>query len=98
VSLINSLSFPFPWIDKNYFTVLQISFSCSGYMSPEYMMEGVFSTKSDVYSFGVLLLEIVSGRRSLGCYGVDRPLNLIGHVCKISHTKLFYCFLIVPSV
>jgi len=76
--------------------MLQISFSCSGYMSPEYIMEGVFSTKSDVYSFGVLLLEIVGGRRSLGCYGVDRPLNMIGHVCKISHIELF--FLIVLSV
>ncbi|KAK7342866.1 hypothetical protein VNO80_25822 [Phaseolus coccineus] len=54
-----------------------------GYMSPEYMMEGVFSTKSDVYSFGVLLLEIVSGRRSLGCYGDDRPLNLIGHTWEL---------------
>ncbi|KAF3945853.1 hypothetical protein CMV_027814, partial [Castanea mollissima] len=29
-----------------------------GYMSPEYVMEGVFSVKSDVYSFGVLMLEI----------------------------------------
>ncbi|XP_017407147.1 G-type lectin S-receptor-like serine/threonine-protein kinase At1g67520 [Vigna angularis] len=54
-----------------------------GYMSPEYMMEGAFSTKSDVYSFGVLLLEIVSGRRSLGCYDVDRPLNLIGHTWEL---------------
>ncbi|KAJ1272948.1 hypothetical protein BS78_06G242100 [Paspalum vaginatum] len=32
-----------------------------GYMSPEYVMGGVFSIKSDTYSFGVLLLEIVSG-------------------------------------
>ncbi|KOM49722.1 hypothetical protein LR48_Vigan08g054900 [Vigna angularis] len=48
-----------------------------------YMMEGAFSTKSDVYSFGVLLLEIVSGRRSLGCYDVDRPLNLIGHTWEL---------------
>ncbi|KAJ0764422.1 putative protein kinase RLK-Pelle-DLSV family [Helianthus annuus] len=36
----------------------------SGYMAPEYAMEGLFSTKSDVYSFGVLLLEIVSGQRN----------------------------------
>uniref|UniRef100_A0ACD5TYV6 Uncharacterized protein n=1 Tax=Avena sativa TaxID=4498 RepID=A0ACD5TYV6_AVESA len=32
-----------------------------GYMAPEYVMEGVFSTKSDIYSFGVLVLEIVTG-------------------------------------
>ncbi|XP_048557249.1 G-type lectin S-receptor-like serine/threonine-protein kinase B120 [Triticum urartu] len=33
----------------------------NGYMSPEYVMEGIFSIKSDAYSYGVLLLEIVSG-------------------------------------
>ena len=38
-----------------------MQWSSSGYMAPEYAMEGVFSTKSDVYSFGVLLLEVVSG-------------------------------------
>ena len=53
---------------------------CSGYMSPEYAMEGVFSTKSDVYSFGVLLLEIVSGRKNTSFYDDDHPINLIGHV------------------
>ncbi|TVU10334.1 hypothetical protein EJB05_43858, partial [Eragrostis curvula] len=36
---------------------------CSGYMAPEYAMEGVFSVKSDVYSFGVLILEVVTGIR-----------------------------------
>ncbi|CAI0467971.1 unnamed protein product [Linum tenue] len=30
-----------------------------GYMSPEYAMEGLYSTKSDTFSFGVLSLEIV---------------------------------------
>jgi len=51
-------------------------------MSPEYAMEGVFSTKSDVYSFGVLLLEIVSGRKNNSFYCEDNPLNLVGHVCE----------------
>ncbi|PNT65692.1 hypothetical protein BRADI_3g00950v3 [Brachypodium distachyon] len=32
-----------------------------GYMSPEYAMDGAFSTKSDTYSFGVIVLEIMSG-------------------------------------
>ncbi|XP_062152336.1 G-type lectin S-receptor-like serine/threonine-protein kinase At4g03230 [Alnus glutinosa] len=36
-----------------------------GYMSPESLAHGIFSIKSDVYSFGVLLLEIISGRRSV---------------------------------
>ena len=50
-------------------------------MSPEYAMEGVFSTKSDVYSFGVLLLEIINGEKNNSFYSEDRPLNLVGHVC-----------------
>ncbi|KAG2682430.1 hypothetical protein I3760_11G191100 [Carya illinoinensis] len=37
-----------------------------GYMSPEYLMQGVFSIKSDVFSLGVLLLEILSGRKNTG--------------------------------
>ncbi|CAA7037129.1 unnamed protein product [Microthlaspi erraticum] len=35
-----------------------------GYMSPEYVMQGRFSTKSDVYSFGVIVLEIISGQKT----------------------------------
>lgn len=36
----------------------------SGYMAPEYAMDGLLSVKSDVYSFGVVLLEVVSGERN----------------------------------
>ncbi|XVE92886.1 hypothetical protein REPUB_Repub01dG0142300 [Reevesia pubescens] len=35
-----------------------------GYMAPEYVKNGYFSTKSDAYSFGVLVLEIVTGRKN----------------------------------
>ncbi|CAH9059510.1 unnamed protein product [Cuscuta europaea] len=34
-----------------------------GYMAPEYVWHGQFSTRSDVYSFGVLVLEIISGQK-----------------------------------
>ncbi|KAK7342875.1 hypothetical protein VNO80_25833 [Phaseolus coccineus] len=54
-----------------------------GYMSPEYAMEGVFSTKSDVYSFGVLLFEIVSGKRNNSFYTDERQLNLVGHTWEL---------------
>ncbi|XP_074264916.1 cysteine-rich receptor-like protein kinase 5 isoform X2 [Silene latifolia] len=37
-----------------------------GYMAPEYLFHGHFSSKSDVYALGVLILEIVSGRRISG--------------------------------
>ncbi|KAK3129518.1 hypothetical protein QOZ80_6BG0480920 [Eleusine coracana subsp. coracana] len=48
-----------------------------GYMTPEYVMEGIFSVKSDVYSFGVLLLEIVSGIRISDSNIIDHSPNLI---------------------
>ncbi len=41
------------------------SFFCRGYMSLEYASFGQLSTKVDVYSFGVLLLEIISGRKTI---------------------------------
>lgn len=54
--------------------------SYSGYMSPEYALDGFFSVKSDVYSFGVLLLEIISGKKN-NRYFEDIPnSSLIKHV------------------
>ena len=52
----------------------------SGYMSPEYAMQGIFSIKSDVYSFGVLLLEIIAGKKNGTCYHDGLSPNLIEHV------------------
>ncbi|KAL9366231.1 hypothetical protein Peur_037430 [Populus x canadensis] len=55
-----------------------------GYMSPEYVMEGIFSVKSDGFSFGVRLLEIVSGRRIQGPLEIDgHPLNLVGYAWEL---------------
>ncbi|GMJ14637.1 hypothetical protein like AT1G11340 [Hibiscus trionum] len=54
-----------------------------GYMSPEYAMQGHFSTKSDVYSFGILLLEIITGKK-ISSYFPDSPsLYLAGHVWEL---------------
>ena len=60
---------------------LTFTFECSGYMSPEYAMQGLFSEKSDVFSFGVLVLEIVSGRRNSSFYDNVHALSLLGFVC-----------------
>ena len=68
-------------------------FIFSGYMSPEYAMEGRFSEKSDVFSFGVLLLEIVSGRRNSSFYNDEQSQSLLG---LVSHfiASFFFSFLI----
>ncbi|KAF6154328.1 hypothetical protein GIB67_026784 [Kingdonia uniflora] len=54
-----------------------------GYMSPEYVIDGLFSVKSDVFSFGVLVLEIVSGKRNRGFGHHDHDLNLLGHAWRL---------------
>ncbi|XP_019449118.1 PREDICTED: G-type lectin S-receptor-like serine/threonine-protein kinase At4g27290 [Lupinus angustifolius] len=54
-----------------------------GYMAPEYAFDGLFSIKSDVFSFGILLLEIVSGKKSIGLSDPSHNRNLIGHAWKL---------------
>lgn len=56
--------------------------SCSGYMAPEYAIEGRFSEKTDVFSFGVVMLEIATGRKNTGFYLQEGSLNLLGHVSQ----------------
>ncbi|KAL9992605.1 putative protein kinase RLK-Pelle-RLCK-VIIa-2 family [Helianthus debilis subsp. tardiflorus] len=36
-----------------------------GYAAPEYVITGHLTSKSDVYSFVVVLLEMITGRRSM---------------------------------
>jgi len=56
---------------------------CSGYVPPEYVKKGVYSTKYDVYSFGVLLLQIISGKRNDCFYGAYEDLNLLEFVSDL---------------
>ncbi|MED6204993.1 hypothetical protein PIB30_013989 [Stylosanthes scabra] len=54
-----------------------------GYMSPEYALDGLFSTKSDVFSFGIVVLEIISGKRNTGFYQSSQvPISLLGYAWK----------------
>jgi serine/threonine protein kinase len=55
-------------------------FLCSGYMSPEYAMGGIFSEKSDVYSFGVLVLEIISSKKNTSFFLCDQQLGFLAYV------------------
>ncbi|XP_068647067.1 G-type lectin S-receptor-like serine/threonine-protein kinase At4g03230 [Aristolochia californica] len=54
-----------------------------GYMSPEYALDGFFSTKSDVFSFGVILLEVVSGKKNNNFYGPESSLSLLGYAWEL---------------
>ncbi|KAK7272479.1 hypothetical protein RJT34_29097 [Clitoria ternatea] len=51
-----------------------------GYLPPEYILDGAYSTKSDVFSFGVLILEIVSGKKNRGFCHED---NLLVHAWRV---------------
>ena len=74
--------------------VLIISFICyyNGYMSPEYVMEGLFSTKSYVYSFGVLLLEIITGKKNSTYYRDSPSMNLVGNVSELNVCCITFFF------
>nr|XP_024935249.2 cysteine-rich receptor-like protein kinase 44 [Ziziphus jujuba var. spinosa] len=50
-----------------------------GYMAPEYVKHGNFSTKSDVYSYGILVLEIITGKKVSGHHNFT---NLQSHAWK----------------
>ncbi|KAJ4828200.1 hypothetical protein Tsubulata_045710 [Turnera subulata] len=56
---------------------------CSGYISPEYAMHGLYSVKSDVFSFGVLVLETINGKSNRGFSHPDHQLNLLGHAWRL---------------
>ncbi|KAA3486217.1 G-type lectin S-receptor-like protein serine/threonine-protein kinase CES101 [Gossypium australe] len=54
-----------------------------GYVPPEYVQKGIYSTKYDVYSFGVLLLQIISGKRNSSLYGCHENLNLLEYAYEL---------------
>ncbi|KVI10375.1 Apple-like protein [Cynara cardunculus var. scolymus] len=67
-----------------------------GYMSPEYAIDGIYSTKSDVFGFGVLVLEIISGKKNRGFRHADHDLNLLGHSNRV--ISIFYALINIVSV
>lgn len=82
------------FVNKNIYSPMLATYNnhivYSGYMAPEYALDGFFSIKSDVFSFGVVLLEILSGKRNTGFYQSKQISSLLGYVC------FFKCTLITP--
>ncbi|KAJ0245989.1 Gnk2-homologous domain-containing protein [Hirschfeldia incana] len=59
-----------------------------GYMPPEYVANGQFSTKSDVYSFGVLILEIIGGKKNSSFHQINGSTgNLVTYVWRLWNTN-----------
>ncbi|PKU68642.1 G-type lectin S-receptor-like serine/threonine-protein kinase At4g27290 [Dendrobium catenatum] len=54
-----------------------------GYMSPEYVMHGIFSVKSDVFSFGVIVLEILTGKKNRVFDPNGSYVSLVGHAWRL---------------
>ena len=62
----------------------------SGYMAPEYALQGHFSVKLDVFSFGVLVLEIITGKK-IGFHNGDHIEHFLSHVSiNINHSLTLY--------
>lgn len=65
-----------------------------GYMDPEYVLTGLYTTKSDVYSFGVVLLELITRKKVL-----DPDINnLLGNSHDISAKKKKVIELVDPEI
>jgi hypothetical protein len=68
---------------------------CRGYLTPEYATCGQFTGNVNVYSFGVLILEIISGKKSIDhelppnhTYLLEKVNFILTHVSHVKCVKM----------
>ncbi|PWA67515.1 protein kinase-like domain-containing protein [Artemisia annua] len=73
ISMFRRMGFGSQKYSTNYFTQGSTTpYSNERYMAPEYARSGKLTEKSDVFSYGVVLLELITGRKSVD---VSQPLG-----------------------
>ncbi|WVZ22222.1 hypothetical protein V8G54_000766 [Vigna mungo] len=69
-----------------------------GYAAPEYIMTGHLTPRSDVYSYGVVLLELLTGRKSLDKLRPAREQNLTEWAVPLLKEKKKFLNIIDPRL
>lgn len=81
--IVLNVTFQIIFHELNYEPTRDVDDQNSGYMAPEYAMEGLFSVKSDVFSFGVIMLEIIIGKRNSGFYMTELAPTLLAYAWRL---------------
>ncbi|KAI4327076.1 hypothetical protein L6164_019577 [Bauhinia variegata] len=63
--LIMEAGLPKLLADDVVFSALKVS-AAMGYLAPEYITTGRFTEKIDIYAFGVIVLQVLSGKKTIG--------------------------------
>nr|CAJ19356.1 putative serine/threonine kinase [Triticum aestivum] len=65
-------------MEENAQTKSTAGFSSPGYTAPEYIDKGKMSVKYDVYSLGIIIIELVTGQRSIPDSNSVRVFHIVG--------------------
>ena len=60
-----------------------VEHDCRGYMAPEYLTRCQLTEKVDVFSYGVLLMEVITGKNTMGRTQSGRYVFLVDEVSSL---------------